>query len=59
MAVAVKNCNGVRIYLGMSFGFHEFTTSNLKRMTDQEWAAHLINGPTPAKIPWLAPVQAP
>lgn len=56
--VAVKNCNGVGIYSGMTFGYHEFTTSNFKRLTDEEWAAELEAGPAPLEVPWIEQVQA-
>lgn len=56
--VAVKNCNGVGLYSGMSYSYFEKTTENFKRYTDEEWAGELRDGLTPGDVPWIEPVLA-
>lgn len=59
MVVTVDTCMGPRAYAGLASSYHELTTDNYKRYTDQEWAADLKAAKVPATVPWLGDLIVP
>jgi hypothetical protein len=58
MVATVDTCEGPRAYAGVVFAYHEQITEKFERLTDQQWAQGLLDGPRPADVPWLSGVLA-
>ena len=59
MVTTIDTCNGPRAYAGVVFAYHEHTTENFERLTDQEWATRFRqDGVRPAEVPWMQSVLA-
>lgn len=59
MVTTVDTCMGPRAYAGVVFAYHEETTRDFKRLTDQEWAARFqMGGARPAELSWIGSVAA-
>jgi hypothetical protein len=59
MVTTVDTCMGPRAYVGVVYAYHEHTTKDYERLTDEKWAARFRQGgERPLDVPWLAPVLA-
>ena len=60
MVATIDSCGGgPRAYAGVVFAYHEETTTNFDRLTDDRWAARFsAGGARPPDVPWLSPVLA-
>jgi hypothetical protein len=59
MVTTVDTCMGPRAYVGVVYAYHEQTTTNYERLTDETWEARFREGAErPADVPWLSPVLA-
>jgi len=56
MITTVDTCQGPRAYAGVTFAYHELTTTNYERLTDEKWSAQLEGGKPAADVAWMAPV---
>lgn len=56
MVVTQNGCDNPRAYVGVVFSYHERTTSNFDRLTDERWAQELAT-PQP-DVPWMRPIVA-
>lgn len=53
MVVTAETCAGPRAYAGVVSAYHEVVTSQLQRLTDEDWAAEFATGVSPPDVPWL------
>ena len=59
MVTTIDTCNGPRAYAGVVYAYHEQTTEDFERLTDEEWAERFRQGAQrPAEVPWMQPVFA-
>jgi hypothetical protein len=54
MVVAAETCAGPRAYAGVVSAYHEVVTSQLQRLTDEDWAGEFAQGQSPPDVPWLS-----
>jgi hypothetical protein len=59
MVVTVDTCMGPRAYAGVVFAYHELTTNNFERLTDEQWSTRVSSKALPPEVPWLSPLLAP
>ncbi len=53
--MTIDTCEGPRAYVGLVFAYHEVTTEQYLRLTDEQWATDYFAQP-PADVSWLEPV---
>jgi hypothetical protein len=53
MVVIAEGCSGPRAYAGLASSYHEVTTDDFERLTDEAWSPTAYTAPDP---PWLADV---
>jgi hypothetical protein len=53
LVVTFNTCSGPRAYAGVVAAYHETTTSNFQRLTDQQWTSSIAATP-PAEVPWMS-----
>ena len=58
MVVTVETCSGPRAYVGLVSSYHERTTSDFERLTDEAWAPEVMAG-TVETPDWLTPIVVP
>jgi hypothetical protein len=57
MVATIDSCGGgPRAYAGVVFAYHEQTTLNFERLTDEAWAQRFTTGDRPPSVPWIEPV---
>jgi len=52
MVVTFDTCSGPRAYAGVVSAYHELTTANFDRLTDERWSSQIAATP-PAEVPWM------
>ncbi|HEX2734223.1 MAG TPA: DUF3160 domain-containing protein [Polyangiaceae bacterium] len=55
LVTTVDTCKGPRAYVGVAFAYHEITTSNFERLTDEAWAKQLDSA---QDVEWMSPIVA-
>jgi Protein of unknown function (DUF3160) len=58
MALTVDSCTGPRAYVGMAYAYHERTTLDFERLTDEEWTSS-VEATAPEDVPWMQGLVAP
>ncbi len=53
MVVTFSTCSGPRAYAGVVSAYHETTTENFDRLTDQRWTNQIASA-VPAELPWIS-----
>jgi hypothetical protein len=52
MVVSFSTCSGPRAYAGVVSAYHEITTENFDRLTDDRWTNQIAKA-VPAEVPWI------
>jgi hypothetical protein len=52
MVVTFNTCSGSRAYAGVVSAYHETTTENFDRLTDERWTNEIASA-RPSEVPWI------
>ena len=58
MVVTFDTCTGPHAYAGVVSAYHEATTENFERLTDQQWSDQIAGNPPP-EVRWMAGLVTP